>query len=104
MLCERISLSTCSSIKIAGLLKKKRDDDDDDTEFVKSRVSRFSRRAQEAHTVRVKKKFPNWFRSVPFTFRSFLKRRSLSVGISFRSVPFRSVPFSIVLAWASTRR
>ena len=46
------------------------------------------------YTVRVKKKFPNWFRSVPFTFRSFLKRRSLSVGIPFRSVLFRLVSFS----------
>ena len=46
---ERISLSTRSSIEIAGLLKKNYDDDDD-TEFVKSRVSRFSRRAPEAHT------------------------------------------------------
>ena len=32
------------------------------------------------------KKFPNWFHFVPFTFRSFLKHRSLRVGILFRSV------------------
>ena len=38
------------------------------------------------------KKFPNWFSFVPFTFRSFLKHRSLSVGISFCSVLFSNVP------------
>ena len=37
------------------------------------------------------KRFPNWFRSVPFTFHSILKCHSLSVGFSFCSVPFRSV-------------
>ena len=50
MLREKISLSTHSSIKIVGLLKKNYDDDSNDTEFVKLRVSGFSCRALEAHT------------------------------------------------------
>ena len=43
-------------------------------------------------TVCFRKKFPNWFSFVPFSFRSLLKHRSLSVGISLHSVLFSFVP------------